>query len=84
MSNPRINVRETGLQIYKMMDANKITVKDIQKRCRLATVQGVYKWLNGKNLPTLDNLVILADVFGTTVDSILVVERKEVEDVRSD
>lgn len=36
---------------------------------------GVYKWIWGLNLPKIDHLVILADMFGVTMDDIVVVKR---------
>jgi transcriptional regulator with XRE-family HTH domain len=36
------------------------------------TPQAIYKWQHGRALPTLDNLVALAAVFGVKIDDILV------------
>ncbi|MEE3400279.1 MAG: helix-turn-helix transcriptional regulator, partial [Eubacterium sp.] len=38
-----------------------------------ATPQAIYKWQRGMTLPTIDNLVVLATVFGVTMDEIIVV-----------
>ena len=32
----------------------------------------VYKWQRGITMPTIDNLLVLASVFGTTIDAIIV------------
>ena len=48
------------------------SVKDIQDIFGFSTPQAIYKWQRGVTLPTVDNLVVLAAVFGTTVDEILV------------
>ncbi|MBE7005222.1 MAG: helix-turn-helix transcriptional regulator, partial [Ruminococcaceae bacterium] len=34
--------------------------------------QAIYKWQRGDAMPTLDNIVALAAIFGVTVDEILV------------
>ena len=47
-------------------------MKDIQEIFGFSTPQAIYKWQRGVTLPTVDNLVVLAAVFGTTVDEILV------------
>ena len=39
-----------------------------------STPQAVYKWIHGTAMPTIDNLVILAAVFGVTMDEIIVVD----------
>lgn len=68
---PRIDLKETGLNIKRMMDKKGYSVKDIQTYLQLGSVQSIYQWLKGKSLPSVDNLYALACVFGTTVDSIL-------------
>ena len=57
-----------------MVERN-ITVSDIQKRLNLSVSYGVYKWLYGMSLPKIDHLVILADMFGVTMDDIIVAKR---------
>ena len=37
----------------------------------------VFKWMKGTSLPTVDNLVILADLFGVTIEDILVIRKNE-------
>ena len=34
--------------------------------------QAIYKWQNGAALPTVDNLIVLAALFGVLIDDILV------------
>ena len=71
---PRIDVLATGEQINRLRLAQEISVKDIQHVFGFTTPNAVYKWINGKNLPTIDNLVILADIFKTTIDDIICTE----------
>ena len=49
-----------------------MTVKDLQGIFGLSTSQAIYKWQRGTAMPTLDNIVVLAAVFGVKVDDILV------------
>lgn len=72
---PQINVPETGKQIKATMQSKGLSVKDIQRACGFTTPQAVYKWINGKNIPNVDNLVIIASMFGCRIDDIVVVER---------
>ena len=53
-----------------------MTVKDIQKIFGFATPQAVYKWIHGKSLPSIDNLLILANVFDVNIEDILSVDYK--------
>lgn len=73
MDRSFINVKETGENIYRLMWLNSLDVKNIQIAFGFQTPQAIYKWINGKNLPSLDNLVNLARIFNCKVDDILVV-----------
>lgn len=73
---PTINMTETGKQIKSIMQSRGMNVKDVQVAFGFATPQAVYKWLQGKSLPTVDNLVALASLFGVLIDDIVVVEKE--------
>lgn len=73
----QINVSATGERIKNMMQDRGLTVKDVQAVCGFTTPQAVYKWIHGQNMPSVDNLVILASLFGTFVDDIVVVEKEQ-------
>jgi transcriptional regulator with XRE-family HTH domain len=72
---PCINVVATGQNIDRMRIAAGFSVKDMQAVFGFATPQAIYKWIHGTALPTIDNLVILADVLDVTMDEIIVVSR---------
>ena len=76
---PTINITATGDNIKKMRKAAGLTVKDLQNIFGFGTPQAIYKWQNGTALPTVDNLVVLAAVFGSKIDDILVVNAEEVQ-----
>ena len=42
-------------------------------------VQTIYNWFAGKNMPTLDNLVVLAQILDVTMDEIIVTKMIEVD-----
>ena len=48
------------------------TVRDLQKTFGFSTPQAIYKWQRGTALPTVDNLIVLALVFGVTIEDILI------------
>ena len=52
---PTINLRETGINLRRIMDKRGIEPKDVQKYLNLASVQSVYNWCNGFNMPTINN-----------------------------
>ena len=71
---PTINMIKTGQNIMELRQRAGLSVKDLQDVFGFATPQAIYKWQHGAALPTIDNLVVLAAVFGVTVDRILVTD----------
>ena len=71
---PVINMEQTGKQIAKLRKNANLTVTDIKEALALTTVHAVYKWQRGQTLPTLDNLVALAALFGCTINDIVITE----------
>ena len=74
MNVPFVNTAATGQNIDRMRIAAGMTVKDMQMVFGFTTPQAIYKWIHGTAMPTIDNLVILAAMFGVTMDEIVVVE----------
>ena len=71
---PTVNMKATGENIVKLRKDAGLSVRDIQNACGFGTPQAVYKWQQGLALPTVDNLVVLAAVFGVTMDEIVVID----------
>lgn len=69
---PSIDLTATGIRITQLRLQAGLTVRDLQDIFGFNTPQAIYRWQRGVTLPTLDNLVVLAAVFGTTLDSIIV------------
>ena len=69
---PVIDLTATGINITRMRIRAGLTVKDVQDVFGFATPQAIYKWQHGTALPTVDNLAILAVLFGVKIDDILI------------
>ena len=76
MTIPTINIVATGQNINALRIKANMSIKDMQVVFGFTTPQAIYKWIHGMNLPTIDNMVILAEMFNVTVDEIIAVERK--------
>ena len=74
ISLPAIDMAATGKNIAKMRQNAGLTVKDLQIFFGFATPQAIYKWQHGTAMPTIDNLVVLAMIFGVKIDDIIVVD----------
>ena len=72
---PVINTTATGNNIMRLRIKSGMTVKELQDIFGFSTPQAIYKWQRGTAMPTLDNMVILAAVFGVSIDEILVFQK---------
>ena len=71
---PVIDMRATGHRISTLREQKHMSVKELQALLGFEGPQAIYKWQRGISLPSVDNLVALAIILDTTIDSILVVE----------
>ena len=75
---PTINLRETGTNLRRIMDKRGISPNDIKEFLNLGTVQSVYNWCNGLNMPTVDNLYALSQFLRVPIDEIICGNRKAI------
>lgn len=76
---PVLDVDATGTKIKSLMKQRGITPRQLQIILNFPYVQTVYNWFSGKNMPTIDNLIVLAQVLGVTVDDIIVTKTVDIE-----
>lgn len=74
---PSIDMIRTGENICRLRMAAGLTVRDLQKIFGFGTPQAIYKWQRGTAMPTLDNIVVLAAVFGVPIDDILIMDEAD-------
>lgn len=55
----------------QLKDSLGLTIMDVQKYMGLATQQAVYHWLNGRSLPSIDNVYALSELFRMPIDKII-------------
>lgn len=70
---PIIDTIGTGRNIAVLRKRAGLSVSELQDIFGFGTPQAIYKWQRGTALPNIDNLVVLAEVFGVTMDEIIVV-----------
>lgn len=73
---PVIDIARTDQNIKKIMLLKGLTVRDIQEFLELSTPQSIYHWFDGRNLPTINNLYALSELFHMSMDTLLVGNRK--------
>ena len=72
MKIPIIDMDATGENIKRIRKSKGISVRELQDVFGFNNPQAIYKWQSGKSVPTVDNIVVLASVLGTTVNDIIV------------
>ncbi|HEX2947335.1 MAG TPA: helix-turn-helix transcriptional regulator [Clostridia bacterium] len=71
-SLPALNLEATGRNIKRLRKENGYTVRDLQAIFRFNEPQAIYKWQRGDCLPTVENLLVLSQLFGLPIEGILV------------
>ena len=71
----RINMIATGNNITRLRKDKGISIKQIQETMGFNTPQAIFKWQRGETMPTLDNIVVLSELFHTTIEEIVVKEK---------
>ncbi|MBR6018858.1 MAG: helix-turn-helix transcriptional regulator [Lachnospiraceae bacterium] len=71
---PAIDMAATGRNIARMRQNAGLTVRELQAIFGFGTPQAIYKWQRGTAMPTIDNLVALAVIFGVSIDEIIIVD----------
>lgn len=71
----RINMIKTGNNISRLRKEKGLSIREIQEAMGFNTPQAIFKWQRGEALPTIDNLVVLSELFNMTIDEIVVREK---------
>ena len=68
----QIDIVLTGRKIHSVLLENGCKVRQLQEILKLSCTQPIYRWINGKTLPTVDNLYMMHRVFGMHMEDMLV------------
>ncbi len=71
----RINMIKTGKNIARLRRMNGLTVKEVQEVMGFNTPQAIFKWQRGETLPSIENLIVLSELYRTTIEEIIVIEK---------
>ncbi len=69
---PVLDLTATGAKIKTVMKDKGITARELQIIMDFPYVQTIYNWFAGKNMPTIDNLVVLAKILAVPMDELVV------------
>lgn len=75
---PVIDLQGTGTRIKNLRKVCGLSVRDIQDVFGFEYPQAVYAWEQGKNIPTIDNLLVLSQLFGVAIEEIVATKYVEI------
>lgn len=79
INKPIIDVAATAANIKACRIRAGYSVREIQNIFNFSSPEAVYAWEKGKYLPTIDNMIIIASVYGVKIDELIVTSTVEVE-----
>ncbi|MBR5754920.1 MAG: helix-turn-helix transcriptional regulator [Erysipelotrichaceae bacterium] len=71
----RINMTETGKNIARLRKINGLSIREIQEAMGFNTPQAIFKWQRGETLPSIDNLIVLSELYSISIDEIIIKEK---------
>lgn len=74
VSIPVVNMPRTGENIRRLRKQSGMSVKNLQEVFGFATPQAIYKWQQGSSLPSIDNLLVLSNLFDVPMEEIIAVD----------
>lgn len=66
-----INMEKTGKKIKEMREKSGMTIRQVQDACGISAA-AVCKWQNGQAVPSIDNLLILSEIWNVKMDDLIV------------
>lgn len=79
ITRPIIDMVQTGQKIKSLRKFRKLSVRTLQCVFGMENPQSIYNWESGKNLPSIDNLLVLAQLFDVSLDTLIVKTQVEIE-----
>ncbi|MBQ4013773.1 MAG: helix-turn-helix transcriptional regulator [Treponema sp.] len=68
----------TGARIKELRLKSNLSVSEVQSRVGLTSPEAIYKWEKGKYMPSIDNCLALASIFGVRVEDLIVTNEIEI------
>lgn len=79
INKPVINVAATAAKIKECRIRAGYSVREIQAIFNFSSPEAIYSWEKGKYIPSIDNMIVIADVYGVSIDDFIVRDVVEVE-----
>lgn len=73
---PVIDKVKTGKLLKRLIKNGGYTIKDIRQYLSRSCIQTIYRWFDGINIPSVDNLYALSALFHVPMDCLLIGNRE--------
>lgn len=70
-----VDTVKTGQNIKTIIRQKGMKIADIQSAFGFNTPQAIYKWFRGDSMPTIDNIVMMTEIFGVRMDEIIATKK---------
>lgn len=77
---PVIDPEATGRNLVRLRRAKGLSVRDLQRWFGFEEPRAIYKWQQGRSLPSLDNLCALCALLEVPMEELLVFQEEEEND----
>lgn len=68
---PVISAKRLGMNIKKLLKENGYSVGELQEMLLLSHPQPIYRWMQGKVLPSVGHLYAMSKIFGVHMEELL-------------
>lgn len=76
---PVLDLTATGEKIKSIMKLRGISPRKLQIILEFPYVQTIYNWFSGKNMPSIDNLIVLSEILEVPINDLIVTYTVEIE-----
>ncbi|MBP3449481.1 MAG: helix-turn-helix transcriptional regulator [Spirochaetaceae bacterium] len=76
---PVLDLTATGAKIKSIMKLRGVSPRQVQIILNFPFVQTIYNWFSGKNMPSIDNLIVLSEILEVSINDLLVTNTVEIE-----
>lgn len=77
-----VDMEATAEKITDLQHEAGLTARELSRLLGFTTPQSIYRWRTGQNVPSLDNLIIMSELFGVKIDDMLVRKKNWKEERR--
>lgn len=76
---PIINIEATAAKIKECRIRAGYSVREIQAILNFSSPEAIYSWEKGKYIPSIDNMIVIAELYGVSIDDFIVRDIIEIE-----